>query len=1195
MGAKELRLGPFVLHNPIGHGAMGVVWRGVHVAQQIPVAVKVLSQGTRWEEQSMESFRREVKAVARLHHPGVVMLLDYGVVSPEAARDPRAGFKANTPFIAMELAHYGSLDRFSGGALAWRALYSTLKAILQALSHAHARDIIHRDIKPANVLVFGQTPGQPDLRLTDFGIAHAVEEYHRSQTAEVTVGTPSYMAPEQFRGHWREYGPWTDLYAVGCMAYELATGDVPFQAETFIEHAYKHIKEEPPRLRPLHDLPADFEEWLRRLMRKNPAERFQCAADALWSLDRIAEAFEDTSSSILPGVPMNRPARHRSIETVATVACKTEEVWDLDAAPQTNLRPDHLHHALLPNLYTVKGGTRQVLSGYLQDLPPLPETWRMDHTTRTSMQLVGAGLGLYGLRTIPMVGREKERDRLWEALRKVGTTNRPHLLLLHGSAGVGKSRLAEWITQRAEEVGGAHGLCARHSPIAGLGDGLPRMIAAHLRCVGFGREETLEFVKTAMESLDLRDAQDAHALTEILSPAGREERGEAPQVHFHSPTERYALLERFFHKLTKRRPLILWLDDVQWGSDAIAHAEHLLNTELEHLPILLLLTVRSEALAERPLESQQIARILEHENAESLDLSPLDEAESRTLIGELLGLEGELAERLHERSGGNPLFAVQLVADWVKRGILEVGQTGFVLREGASDELPDNLYRVVETRLDRILEEFPPPTRTALELAAALGHEIDTEEWGEVCSAAGAQIPGNLVDTLLDHRLLQPLLQGWAFAHGLVREALERSARENERWPLHNLACAYMLSARYPDDHPGIQERTGLHYLEGMEFGRALGILQNAVEEHIQNGAYDRALDLLSVRGRAMTHLRLDASDVRLGQSQQLRARIFKLQGRLEDARGLAQQIETQARAHQWEAIHSAALEELGEVACIQGDMVRATNLYTQVMERYQAARDLRGQARILLGLGTIACQTGALSEARGRYQEARVLCRKEEAQPLTGHCLLGLGITSFQAGYLDAAVTLLNEALKIFEHQGDRSNSASCIHALADVARLQGKFAEAWKGYHLAMENFQAIGSGNAVHVNFSQGKLLLQNQEFKRAEHVLDACLHTFRETGERDDKGRTHAALLVCAAYASSWETWDAHLEKAVAFLQETHRADRDVAVCLEQAALMALQAQEHERARRAAEFARDHWERLEQPLRAAEIDAQFALSS
>jgi eukaryotic-like serine/threonine-protein kinase len=209
-------LGPFALRAPLDRGGMGVVWRAVHEASDVPVAIKLIPMP---ERGAGTRVRDEVRATAALDHPGIVALLDHGEVDTDALDVPRGSL-----WLAMELVSGGSLVPWLDD-LSWEATRRVLLALLDALAHAHARGVVHRDLKPANVLVAGSDDRRPGLRLTDFGIAAVLD-------AQGAIGQPAgtlhYMAPEQILGHWREYGPWTDLYALGVLAWRITTGRTPY-------------------------------------------------------------------------------------------------------------------------------------------------------------------------------------------------------------------------------------------------------------------------------------------------------------------------------------------------------------------------------------------------------------------------------------------------------------------------------------------------------------------------------------------------------------------------------------------------------------------------------------------------------------------------------------------------------------------------------------------------------------------------------------------------------------------------------------------------------------------------------------------------------------------------------------------------------------------------------------------------------
>jgi serine/threonine-protein kinase len=288
MAEGAIRLPPFELKNICGRGGMAEVWRAVHIEQGIPVAVKVMTDDHAREPHFVQAFANEVRAVARLHHPSIVTVLDFGVIDDEAEAASSGRLRSGSPYLAMEYASGGTLAKTKGG-LEFDVIFDVLISLLDALAHAHARGVLHRDLKPANILLSGPSDLRRGLKLTDFGIAHTMEEEREPDREKESSGTPQYMAPEQFFARWRDYGPSTDLYAVGCIAFFLASGSLPFKGEIFTQLAVQHIRDPVPPLVPRHPLPDGFEAWVQRLMEKNPHERFQLAADASWALANLAK------------------------------------------------------------------------------------------------------------------------------------------------------------------------------------------------------------------------------------------------------------------------------------------------------------------------------------------------------------------------------------------------------------------------------------------------------------------------------------------------------------------------------------------------------------------------------------------------------------------------------------------------------------------------------------------------------------------------------------------------------------------------------------------------------------------------------------------------------------------------------------------------------------------------------------------
>ncbi|MFT7626072.1 MAG: serine/threonine protein kinase, partial [Myxococcota bacterium] len=487
---NAITVGPFTLDAPIRSGGMGTIWGGVHTDSGEQVAVKVLTWSRAREPEFVEAFEHEARAIAALDHPAIVRIYDYGVLDDAADRASAGALASGSPYLVMPLAD-GSLDT-EGHIGDWPALKQLLEALLEALAHAHARGVVHRDIKPANVLLSGDR-----IILSDFGLAHPMVPTNEGPLP-AAVGTPWYMAPEQFTGEWREFGPWTDLYALGILGWRFACGERPYQGDSVAQLAEQHMKEVLPALRPCFALPDGFDAWLQRLTTKEPEDRFQRAADAAAALARLGE-----------------PSLHNVLPSGIWRPLVSSEP---DSWADTMVDPTSPVAARLDGRVDPKHPTRI-------EAPSIPASWRLESDQAGHGLLQGAGLGLFALRSLPLVGRDSERDVLWGHLSDVLSQRTPTVVCLRGAAGTGKSRLADWLQTRAHELGVADTFRAVHSPLAGPGDGLGGMVARQLGCVGLERGPLTEGLEARVRRQGTTNPHEWRGLAELMQPSGLRDTG----------------------------------------------------------------------------------------------------------------------------------------------------------------------------------------------------------------------------------------------------------------------------------------------------------------------------------------------------------------------------------------------------------------------------------------------------------------------------------------------------------------------------------------------------------------------------------------------------------------------------------------------------------------------------------------------
>jgi tetratricopeptide (TPR) repeat protein len=283
-------LGPYRLLSELGRGSNAIVYRAYDTRLRREVALKTLP-GVAGAE-TLERFRREARAVARVRHPGIVSLYGAEVLD-------------GTLVLALELVTGGSLrsrlaDR---GPLAEREAAALVRDLALAVAAAHKDGIVHRDIKPANVLL--DADGRP--RLADFGLAQDVDATELTGTGDV-LGTPAYMSPEQARGHSDAVGPSSDIYALGAVLYEALSGRVPFTGRTAMEVVTKVLTEEPESPSDVSEaagrapLAADLVAICLQAIEKSPARRYP-----------TAEALAHDLGRFLSGEPIDaRPALDRA-------------------------------------------------------------------------------------------------------------------------------------------------------------------------------------------------------------------------------------------------------------------------------------------------------------------------------------------------------------------------------------------------------------------------------------------------------------------------------------------------------------------------------------------------------------------------------------------------------------------------------------------------------------------------------------------------------------------------------------------------------------------------------------------------------------------------------------------------------------------------------------------------------------------
>jgi protein kinase-like protein len=344
---QPVKIGRYEIKSELGRGGMATVYRGYDPLFEREVAVKVLpSELLHSDPQFKLRFEREAKIIASLEHPSIVPVYDVGDDNGQ-------------PYFVMRYMSGGSLsDRIKAKVLTIDEAVKILGQLAPGMDEAHSKGIIHRDLKPSNILFDGK--GVPYI--SDFGIAKLSQAQSGNVTGSAIIGTPAYMAPEQAQGTGVDGR--TDIYAVGIILFEMLTGRQPYEADTPMAVAFKHITDPVPQILLSNpNLPEDVEPIIQTAMAKNKDDRFATAGDLVESLRAVGAgqrflAEQPTARGAIPaGKSSSLPT---VVKSVASRTIKADE--KIAAAPA---KPGfNIWLAIIPLvLLGVIGGGYAIFSG----------------------------------------------------------------------------------------------------------------------------------------------------------------------------------------------------------------------------------------------------------------------------------------------------------------------------------------------------------------------------------------------------------------------------------------------------------------------------------------------------------------------------------------------------------------------------------------------------------------------------------------------------------------------------------------------------------------------------------------------------------------------------------------------------------------------------------------------------------------
>ncbi len=1126
---QSLQIGPYRLSGLLGRGGMGVVYRGEHRETGKVVALKTVRV---LHETMLQGLRREIHALARVSHPGIVRILEEGVhegapwyamelvegidlkryyarlvgqplgkatamESSSSTRqktqsirldetwsdlpvhedgfeeDEASGSAASEKSDSSELTSlYTSseplkLDRSGpvdtgaskieakrqearqepqpslllGNPEAARAILTVIRRLCATLAYLHGEGIVHRDIKPSNILV--RSYGTPVL--VDFGLmSHFRGKQNREELdlGRGPAGTVIYMAPEAILN--RSFDARIDLYALGCILYELITGRPPFVGKTPKDIVLGHLYIEP--LAPsqiVKPLPSELDDLLLSLLAKRPRDRLGHAG-------RI--------DSVLARMGADPPS------------------------PEA-IRP--------PRAYLY----RPEIVGRRQALAVLNGLLTKIHTWGGQFLLVSGETGIGKTRLVQ------------EFARKTSTDGLPTFV---GECAPPEARASE------EKIGG--------TPLYPLRQLLQ---AVADRCREHGVEETERLLGDRGPLL----AHYEPALTGLSYLDPRPEPASLPPGA--ARLRLFGYLIDLLGALAAERPVVLAIDDLHWADELTSgFLEFLVKSgRLSKVPLLIVASYRSEERtpAIELLRGQRTVKVLE--------LGRLDEIGVGAMVGDMLAMSPppkQFVRFLSRQSEGNPFFIAEYLQTAVSTGLLYRDELGhWQVKEETEDPktleaiyealpLPRSLRKLVERRLDIVY----PAARTLLECASILGREFPQDLLMEV-SGLDEEVVLGLIEDLRTRAVFEEQRMGsLSFVHNRLREAAYDRVGTRRRRELHR-RTAVALEHRGPASEDERLAKIGLHWQRAGEEAKARRCYLKAAKITVAHYAHKAAEGLyraylsitrepttesvlarnelansvLGIQGRnaeaieELTKALAEAEEIgdseALKQTLQNLAFCHRTTGDYEQSRGFINRALSVAHLRADRRFEGACIHHQGTLAWLQGENEEAGRLYRRALEILREAGDRQGEGMCLSNLTIVHWTRGNLDDARRVAEEALHLNRTMKDRRLEGATLSHLAAIHWSQGRLELAQQISEEALAIQRKIGFRTGEGEALTNLAEILRGRGHLDDARKIDEEALSIHREVGNRRA------EGVTLGNLASFHHQRGKLDAALNLYQQS--------------------------------------------------------------------------------------------------
>ncbi len=1093
-------IGPYKIDSLLGRGGMGYVYRGHHPETGRVVAVKTVRVP---HPRQAEGIRREIRALARIDHPGVVKILDEGI-------------QDGLPWYAMEYLEGVSLRQFCseflwGGskiATAWaeadlqKAVWeksgsgsrsswwnrihgatmdaedipvpepgSAIKAsppenglgdpdrppaaggqlqmvltmaaqLAKTLAYLHGKGVVHGDLKPDNVLI--RSDGFPVI--IDFGMVTRIwDEVSRESLDSETIkgGTLIYIAPEQITG--QVIDARSDLYSFGCILYELSTGRLPFDGSTVLEIVRAQVEREPvlPSLRS-RDIPVELDSLIMNLLAKKPRHRIGYAGDVVMMLLDLG-----ADESALEQLPQPDSYLYRS-----RFAGRKKEISEL------NSHLDHLENGQ-GNLVLIHGQSGIGKTRFLMEL-------FQEVKKRRIFLLSGEGPG----------------------------KNSP------GFQETGKHRLPLYPLRR---------------PL--------QLIAEY--CLEKGRDETSRVLGIRGKVLEMYEPSLAQAPGQDALPDPPDLAPNAAHLRL------YTYLAEVFAAVAGAQKCVLILDDLQWADELTLGFIEFIHRigRLKAMGLLIIGAYRPEEI------TPSLQRLSQSGAPVTIILEKLDKKAVDAILNDMLVLNksySSFVDFLTVFSEGNPFFISEYLRTAVAEGVLFRDNMGYwhlsddTSRAASREDfkkipLPNALSDLVNRRLTVLSES----AMDVISAASVIGRDIPSLLLWNLIPFTDRML--DTVDELIKRQILQETVPGeFQFVHDKIRDSVYTKLPDTRRSYLHGktaLAMEMMYGVESRDNFAALAK----HWERG-------GGSKKAGQYYLAEARYRESMHALSEADRAYKKYLGLVTEPELGSIEaalEYAKKVLTIQGRHTDALGVYQTAQKNA-----EKIGNLVLEAY----CILGqskmqktiaNMEESRDLCNRALELFQNEGHESGKAESQVCLGDVWFQQGRFDEARKILENALEKYQELGDQHAVGSVYASLAPIHCIQGDMVRGRQLFEQAVAIHQALGDRQFEGTSLANIANIHLYKGEYDQAIRQYEVALAILREIGDiRNQAIILGNMGRVRYFQNQFEASRELYLEALAIHREIQNRRLEATTLVKMgnihLACGEPDIAWRMYREGLE-------------------------------------------------------------------